>query len=160
MTTNNTIKTAILTMGLPGAGKSYVLKNNYNLAEYVQIDPDLIKTEKSDYNPKKPEVYHEWSKKEAKIRTAKAIYNEQNLIIDGTGTNVEKMYKQIRELQSEGYIVELLYVSVSLETSLFRNAKRERNVPENIIFEKFETITYAYEILSKVANIARIINND
>jgi predicted kinase len=155
-----TMKKAVLTMGLPGAGKSYVLKNNYDLSLFVQIDPDLIKTEKADYNPKDPQVYHDWSKKEAKIRTAKAIYNGQDLIIDGTGTNVEKMYKQIRELQSEGYSVELLYVSVSLETSLFRNAKRERNVPEHVIFEKFETITYAYEILSKVSNTARIIQND
>lgn len=155
-----TIKTAILTMGLPGAGKSYVLKNNFDLTQFTNIDPDLIKTEKSDYNPKKPEIYHEWSKKEAKIRTAKAIYNNENLIIDGTGTNVEKMYKQIRDLQSENYSVTLLYVKVKLETSIKRNAKRERNVPQEIIMEKFETITYAYEILSQVADNVKVINND
>lgn len=154
------MKKAVLTMGLPGAGKSYVLNENYDLNNFVLIDPDEIKKEQHDYDPKRPEVYHEWSKKEAKIRTQIAIYNQQNIIIDGTGTNVEKMYKQIKDLQIEGYEVELLYVKVKLQTSLERNAKRERTVPQNIIFEKYETITYAFEILSGIADIVTVINND
>lgn len=153
-------KKAILTMGLPGAGKSYILHKNYDMSQYTMIDPDEIKQEKEDYDPKHPEVYHEWSKKEAKMRTAMAIYKEENIIIDGTGTNVEKMYKQIKDLQAEGYEVTLLYVKVALKTSLERNAKRERTVPQEIIYEKFETIEYAYDILSGVADEIRIIVND
>lgn len=153
-------KLAILSMGLPGAGKSYVLDNNYDMSQYVMIDPDAIKQEKSDYDPKNPAVYHDWSKRQAKIRTLQAIDNEQNIIIDGTGTNVEKMVKQIIELQSCGYEVTLLYVKVSLATSLYRNSKRARNVPEEVIYEKYELIGTAYEILSSYADIARVINND
>ena len=70
------------------------------------------------------------------------------------------MYKQITELQSNQYEVEILYVSVSLKTSLERNAKRERNVPEAIILEKFDTITYAFEILSKLSDKVTVISND
>lgn len=151
---------AILTMGLPGAGKSYVLQNNFNLDGFTVIDPDEIKKEKPDYSDDAPEVYHEWSKQEAKIRTAIAIYNKQDLVIDGTGTNVEKMYKQITELQSAGYVVTLLYVKVALKTALARNASRPRTVPEHIVYEKFETISTAFEILSTVADIARVIVND
>ena len=154
------MKKAILTMGLPASGKTHTLNNNYDITEYTLIDPDLIKTEKPDYDPKHPEVYHEWSKKEQEIRTARAIYNNENIIIDGTGTNVEKMYKQIKDLQSNDYTVTLLYINVSLKTSLERNAKRERNVPESIIKEKYSTISYAYEILSKIADEIKVINND
>ncbi len=157
--TNQNEKIAILTMGLPGAGKSYVLNNNYDMSKYTMIDPDEIKKEQADYNPKNPAVYHVWSKKQAKLRTAIAIANDENLIIDGTGTNVEKMVKTITELQAEGYNVTVLYVKVKLETSLYRNAKRERNVPEAIILEKYETITTAFEIISSYANV-RVINND
>lgn len=154
------MKKAIMTMGLPGAGKSYTLNNNYDVTGYTVIDPDEIKKEKADYDDKKPSVYHEWSKKEAKARIARAMANGENLVIDGTGTNVEKMYKQITELQANGYTVEILYVKVKLETAIERNAKRARTVPVEIIHEKFETISTAYEILSSIANKATVINND
>lgn len=153
-------KVAILSMGLPGAGKSYVLNENYNMEDYILIDPDRIKEEKEDYDPKHPEVYHEWSKKEAKMRMAMAVYQGQNLIIDGTGTNVEKMYKQIKELQMQQYKVILLYVKVSLKTSIKRNSERERNVPESIIYEKFETIEYAFDILSGIADEIKVVVNE
>lgn len=154
------MKKAIMTMGLPGAGKSYTLNNNYDVTGYTVIDPDEIKKEKADYDDKKPSVYHEWSKKEAKARIARAMANGENLVIDGTGTNVEKMYKQITELQANGYTVEILYVKVKLETAIERNSKRARTVPVEIIHEKFETISTAYEILSSIANKATVINND
>ncbi len=154
------MKKALLTMGLPAAGKSTILNRDYDLTGYAVIDPDEIKKEKSDYDPKHPEVYHVWSQQQAKLRITQAIAMNQNIIIDGTGTNVEKMYKQITELQSNGYTVELLYVSVALKTSLERNRNRERNVPESVILEKFDTITYAFEILSKIVDNITVVNND
>lgn len=147
-------------MGLPGAGKSTILSNRYEMENYTLIDPDKIKEEKADYDPKNPDVYHAWSKQEQEIRTAQAVYNNENLIIDGTGTNVELMYKRIKELQSKGYEVELLYVKVSLKTSLKRNSQRERNVPERVIYSKYETISIAFEILSDIADKISIVKND
>lgn len=160
MMNSESTKKALMTMGLPGAGKSYVLANNYNLDGFTVIDPDAIKKEKADYSDKNPSVYHEWSKQEAKFRIGKAIHNNENLVIDGTGTNVEKMALQITELQKAGYQVEILYVKVKLETSIRRNAERARNVPEQIIHDKFETIEIAYRILKGIADTATIINND
>ena len=153
---------ALLTMGLPGAGKSYVLQNYFYefTASAVNIDPDEIKKEKMDYDPKRPDVHHEWSKREAKARMQRAMHEGVNLSIDGTGTNVEKMAHWIKELQCSGYTVTLCYVQVSLKTSLIRNASRERIVPEEIIREKAETISTAFELLSPLADNVRIINND
>lgn len=147
-------------MGLPGAGKSTVIARQFNASEFTMIDPDAIKTEKSDYDPKNPSVYHEWSLLEATARTSHAIANGENLIIDGTGTNVESMYRKIKQLQAAGYNVTLLYVRVSLQTSLRRNAARERNVPENIIREKNESIATAFEILSAIVDQVKVVNND
>ena len=154
------MKKAIMTMGLPGAGKSTVLNKNYDMSKYVVIDPDEIKKEKADYSDSNPSVYHEWSKREAKARLARAVADEQNVIVDGTGTNVEKMYKTIADLQSAGYSVTLLYVKVSLQTAIERNQSRARTVPENIVLEKFETISYAFEILSGAVNKVKVVNND
>jgi predicted kinase len=156
------MKKAILTMGLGGAGKSTIIDRDY--AEFKNIatliDPDRIKEEKEDYDPKQPEVYHVWSKEEAKKRMMTAMVNGENLIIDGTGTNVEKMAKWINELQVMGYTVELLYVQVSLQTALCRNSQRDRVVPEHIIREKADFISTAFEILSSRANIVTVKNND
>lgn len=154
------MKKAILTMGLPGAGKSYVLHNNFDLSGFVVIDPDEIKKEKDDYCDSRPEVYHEWSKQVARERTSQAIKEGRNLVIDGTGTNVPKMVKQIEDLQKEGYFVEILYVKVRLETSLRRNRERPRTVPEEIIYEKWGLIETSFSILKTVADKATVIEND
>ena len=161
MTTTNTQPKALLTMGLPGAGKSHVLSTKYAgfCQSAVMIDPDLIKQEKVDYDPKNPAVYHEWSKQEAKKRQMLAMVNGQNLVVDGTGTNVEKMVKQIRDLESMGYEVEVVYVRVKLTTSIQRNASRERTVPVEIIMEKHELISTAFEILSSYTTVT-VVNND
>jgi predicted kinase len=154
------MKNAVLSMGLPGAGKSTVIAREFNASEFTTIDPDQIKAEKADYDPKRPEVYHAWSTQEAKARISRAIANGENVIIDGTGTHVETMYRKIKELQGAGYHVTLLYVRVSLQTSLRRNAERERNVPESVIREKNENIASAFEILSGMVDEVRVINND
>ena len=156
------MKKVLLTMGLPGAGKSRVLKTKYLgfVNSAVLIDPDEIKKEKADYNPKAPHVYHEWSKAEARKRMYQAIANDQDIVIDGTGTNAEKMIKWIRDFQASGYEVEVVYVKVSVRTAIERNANRERVVPEYLIREKAETISVSFELISQVADVIKVVNND
>lgn len=155
------MKKATFTMGLPGAGKSTVLETlNYYNGDFTIIDPDAIKAEKLDYDPKQPQVYHTWSQEQAKKRFMQAIIDNKNIVVDGTGTSVERYAKQIKELKINGYEVTLLYVKVSLNTSLERNSQRERVVPKNVILEKFETIEIAYELLSSMVDIIKVVNND
>ena len=154
------MKKAVLTMGLPASGKSSTIKKTYTMSEFTLIDPDEIKKEKSDYSDSKPTVYHAWSKKEAKERTAKAIANNENIIIDGTGTSTGKMVQKIKALKNSGYTVELLYVNVKLSTALYRNKNRARTVPENILIEKFESINESWGILSNLVDKALMIRND
>jgi len=154
------MKKAIMTMGLPGSGKSTVLHNEYNVSEYTMIDPDEIKKSNPDYDPKAPELVHDWSQAEANRVLNEAIRDSKNIIIDGTGTNSEKMVKRINELHSFGYSVEVLYVKVNIKTSLERNRKRERSVPEAVIYEKAGLISTSFEIVSSYADSVKIINND
>lgn len=153
-------KKAIFTMGLPASGKSSSIKKLFDLSQFTVIDPDEIKKEKIDYNPKEPQVYHEWSKVEAKKRQNEAVASSKSIIVDGTATNTEKMYVNIKSLQAMGYYVELLYIRTSLKTAIERNAKRERNVPEKIIHEKYNLINVSLEILSNVVDKITIIDND
>lgn len=142
------MKKAVITMGLPASGKSTgLMKNIKDLDNYIILDSDKIKELHPDYNPKTPELLHEWSKNELEKQILKALNENQNLIIDTTGTNVEKMFRYLKQLKNSNYNVTLLYVSVTKENSLLRNAKRTRNVPESIIHQKSEVIDFSFNAL-------------
>lgn len=153
---------AILTMGLPGSGKSTTLQNRYGdqLDDYVLIDPDAHKERHPDYDPKNPSALHDWSKKMAEADLANAVAADANVIIDGTGTNAEKMVQRITRLQVAGYTTTVLYVTVSLKTALARNAARTRTVPESLVREKAELISTSFEIVAGYADEVLAIAND
>lgn len=151
---------AIMTMGLPGAGKSTALNRLPNIAEFTIIDPDMVKATHPNYDPKNPGALHVWSKKVAAAQQAAAIAANADIVVDGTGTNIEKMVRDITDLQAAGYFVEVLYVQVSLATAIHRNANRERVVPVEIIREKAEVITVAADIVARYADKMTTVNND
>ena len=70
------------------------------------------------------------------------------------------MVARIKRAKALGYATKLIFLKVSLETSLERNAARERVVPTEVILEKSETILTAYEIVSGYADIVEVVNND
>ena len=69
-------------------------------------------------------------------------------------------FRNIRRAKSAGFATKLVFVTVSLETALDRNAKRERTVPEEIVREKAETIYTAFEIAAKEADHVEMVWND
>ena len=160
-TTTSTTPQMIFTMGLPGAGKSTVISREGIDKDATVIDPDKVKESHPDYDPKNPQALHVWSKKITDKQFADALFaGEGKFIVDGTGTNAEKMVRKMREAQAAGFECVLLYVQVSLKTSLARNAARERNVPEHVVREKAEDIATSFEIVSRFADEVKIIAND
>lgn len=148
----------VFTMGLPGAGKSYVAERDY--PGFEMIDPDAYKAAHPDYDPKNPAALHEWSQIETERAFARAMAEGGRYVVDGTGTNAEKMVRRIREARAAGFDVTLLYVTVSLATSLARNASRERVVPEHVIRSKAADIATAFDIVSREADTVRVVENE
>jgi predicted kinase len=158
--TNQTAK-MIFTMGLPGAGKSTVIRTNRLAEGAVVIDPDAAKEGHPDYDAKNPSALHQWSKDVTDKAFADALFAGQGLfVIDGTGTNSEKMVRKVKQAQAAGFETELLYVQVSLKTSLARNAARARNVPEEVVREKSLDIATSFEIVSRYVDSIKVIVND
>jgi predicted kinase len=159
MTTTTTNQpTLILTAGLPGAGKSTYLKTSgINLPV---VDPDEEKKSHPDYDPKQPFLIHDWSKRKARQKHVEYLAAGVDFIVDGTGTNARKYAQYIREARELGYRVELHYVRVSVETSLMRNAKRERNVPVSVIMEKAAVIEETTAMIGSVCDEFVIVDND
>lgn len=148
----------IITAGLPAAGKSsYLKKANLNLPI---VDPDAIKETHPEYDPKKPELLHDWSTMEARKLHFKYLSEGRDFIVDGTGTNVEKYAQYIKEAKELGYTVELHYVKVSLGTSIERNAKRERTVPKEIILAKAGVIDTTTKMIGAICDKFVTVVND
>jgi len=155
-----TKRKALFTMGLPGAGKSTVASKRYNINELAVVDPDIFKESHPDYDPKDPGALHEWSSKQAEHYFSALLFEgSEDIMVDGTGTNAEKMIRRINQAKAAGYEVELLYVSVPLRVALERNANRERVVPESILREKALDISTAFEIVAPYADSVVVVNN-
>lgn len=53
--------------------------------------------------------------------------------VDGTGTHVHRQIRRMNQAREAGFFVVKLYVKVSVDTALARNAKRQRRVPDDIL---------------------------
>lgn len=149
----------ILTAGLTGAGKTTVLKN-LNLTDMQIANSDMFIESHPEYDPKKPELLHEWAKQENQKLIYRFMSNNEDFIIDGTGTNVERYAKYISDAKELGYTVELIYVQVKLETAIERNAKRSRTVPVSVIYKKAAIIEKTVAAIGAMCDEFRTINND
>ena len=151
--------TLILTAGLTGAGKSTYLKLK-GLDKMPIANSDAFLESHPDYNPKKPELLHEWAKKENQKLIYSYLSKDESFIIDGTGTNVERYAKYINDARELGYKIELHYVKVSLQTAIERNAKRARTVPATVIYKKADVIDGTVKAISQMCDKFEIYNND
>lgn len=148
----------ILTAGLTGAGKSTYLKNQQ--INLPVANSDAFLESHPDYNPKQPELLHEWAKVENQKLIYKYLSEGIDFVIDGTGTNVERYAKYINDAKELGYEVECHYVKVSLATAINRNAKRERTVPVSVIYEKAGIIDMTVEVIGSMCDKFITFNND
>ena len=156
---NTAANTVTFLMGLPAAGKSTWVNANLAATHNV-IDPDAVKESHPDYDPKNPAPLHAWSKEVTEAMWVEALAQQSGKhAIDGTGTNAESMVRKINQARRAGYSIELVFVKVSLATSLERNAKRERNVPEHIIRSKALDVQTAFEIVAPYADsVIEVVN--
>ena len=151
----------VFTMGLPGAGKSTAMARMGLTDTHTVIDPDAIKAAMPGYDPKRPELGHEESTKAAEAMFLSALAGGVGQwIVDGTGTNAEKMGRRIRQAQAQGFTTRLVFVKVSLATALARNAARARTVPEYVVREKALDIATAFEIVAPAADSVVVVEND
>ncbi len=158
-TSNNITKKIIFTGGLPGSGKSTVIGKS-EFADLDVVDCDKFKKLHPQYDPKNPSLVHEWSTTEARKFHLELLSKEESFIVDGTGTNVEKYLRWFNEAREMGFEVVLVYVKVKMETSIKRNAIRERSVPVELITEKAEIIDDCMNILGSIADDFKVIEND
>ena len=152
------MKTATFTMGVPAAGKTTIVESMYK--NITIIDPDKIKEGFVGYEAANPQGFHSESQKIAEMQFKMAILGEDDFVLDGTGTNAEKLIRRITEAKTQGFEINLIYVVVSLKVSLERNRNRQRVVPEQVVMEKYQDIRYAFDAVAPHADTVLVINNE
>lgn len=158
MNTNTTEKTMIFLMGLPASGKTTFARANFST--FAFCDSDEFKMVHPDYDPERPSELHEWSCTFEEALFLHSVVTNENWVIDGTGTNSEKMVRRIKMAQANGFTAKLVYVTVSLATSLKRNAARERKVPEDVLTSKALDIATSFELVAPYADVVVVVDNE
>ena len=149
---------AIFLQGLPAAGKSTIVAR-YFVGWHV-IDSDVVKASHPDYDPKNPSPLHDWSKAIAEDMTAQALDAGRPHIVDGTGTDGDKLTARMNRARGAGFVPVLLHVRCRLETSLRRNAARARVGPPAILVEKAGQVLGAFEDVLPAADVVVVVHND
>lgn len=131
----NKQKHAVITVGIPGSGKTTWAEQQY---DYVNLNLDDFR-EKVSGNAADQTV----NKLAIDMRDAflkRAINKQQNIILSDTNINPFFRNKLVEQLKTAGYSVELKVFSISLEEALKRNSSRSRNVPEEVIARMYNQL--------------------
>ena len=131
---------AILAGGLPGAGKTTVLREfaDLDLSQYLVINPDVIKAEMAkrglipDVTGLSPmeasDLVHEEASQVAKRLASRAEFDGRNVIWDFTMSDTSTIADRVDSLRSAGYVrVDGVFVDIPVEVSVQRAADRHRN---------------------------------
>ncbi len=176
---------AVFTAGGPGSGKSFIASQLFGIPEEVgaNIIVDGLKSVNTDtefvfllkkygFDPKWLDQYPEGqfdqpgglrdlAKDLTKARKQGYMDGKLGMIIDGTGSKFQKIKKQKKELEAQGYDCYMVFVETSLEVAQQRNKERTRVLDPNIVKKSWETTRKnlgGYKSIFK-GNFA-LVNND
>lgn len=144
-------KKAIVMAGLPGAGKTFVLKSvlseAVDLRDFLVINADDIK-EKIIFDDQPPKIegvegmqlasmVHEESSSMSKRWEASAVERGLNIALDITAAKKDKTLRRIRRLQDAGYEVSVVHVDIDPDEAIVSTLQRfgtsGRPVPPSFI---------------------------
>lgn len=133
---------AVFLAGGPGSGKSFIVGKTglVNIGmKLVNSDDEFERRLKNAgldagnpddiYSPKGQELRGK-AKKTTANKQDMYIKGRLGLVLDGTGKNYDKIKKVRDQLIRLGYDTAMIFVNTNLETSLERNRKRARSLPD------------------------------
>ena len=163
---------AFFCAGGPGSGKSYVAGKTTGGTGLVSVNSDdafeimLAKEGLSAKMPKDETEARDVVRDRAKVLTGKKqkglVAGRLGLIIDGTGSDHEKVINQSIQLKQIGYDTHMIFVNTNLDVALKRNAARPRSVPEAIVVQSWKDVQNNLGKFSQhfKGNLVIVDNND
>jgi shikimate kinase len=128
---------AIFVVGLPGAGKSYTVKQLNGT-----ISPKIINTDKASeflaskwQKEIKSDTWKEFedtTKRMTKEMLTQYLNSMLPLFIDGTSNDVSNILNRMGILESLGYDIGVVFVHTSLETAIKRAQERAKSIGRHV----------------------------
>jgi predicted ABC-type ATPase len=160
---------AVMMMGGPASGKgsiSGVIPDD----TFVKVDADRIKEMLPEYQEmvaagdRNAAAYaHEESGYLASKLRDIARKQRQNMVLDGTGKYVGSYAHRMKQLQDDGYHVQLMMPDLDVDTAVERSQKRGeetgRWVPEKVVRQNYAVIPGNFLQISKAADSAMLYDN-
>ena len=146
---NKFILKGVFMAGGGGVGKSFISDKMFGGLGLVTVNSDpaferALKRAgldpKTDVGTVAAQTIRQRVKNVTDLKMRNFLGNRLGLIIDGTGSDPEKIIRERSELGSLGYDTSMVMVDTTLEVALKRNSERGRVVPEHIVKADWENV--------------------
>lgn len=166
-------RVAVFMIGLPGSGKSRVIKARYQsrasqlkTTEVLDLDAEIAQHPEWDENdPDRLYLDHSlnaysWADARVEARFMTALHDKSvlRLVLDGTGTNLERRARRMRAARDAGMFVKAIYVRVPCQTAIARAAMRSRPVTPERIRHYFSRMPEALHVARQNAHEVEIVD--
>ena len=142
---------AVFLAGGPGSGKSFIVGktglpalgmrvvNSDDQFENAMKKAGMEMTSDNIFSVKGQELR---GKAKALTGAKQAMYikGRLGLVIDGTGKDSDKLFKQAKALKKIGYDVAMIFVNTDLDTAIERDAARDRTIGEKEVTNYWKTV--------------------
>jgi predicted kinase len=157
---------AVITFGLPSAGKTTYLNNRYGDlltnedTGVIIISADDIKKTLPSWDEKDPSKSHQESVRIARDVLFEHVERKYPYVIFDSGSINTKYSRNIfKRIKENGYEIELVYLDTPIDICLQRNKSRAFKVPEENIHEKEKEKTEAFLALIPYVDCITFIRN-
>lgn len=153
-------KKAVFTAGLPGSGKSSIVQKVLGHTGMRVIDVDKFYS-LDLARGQQPGNYDKYAASAKKI-IDHIISTGKGLILDGTGTNVQRYSETKKTLEEKGYDTILLYVATDPEIAKERAGIRAAKTGRTVDVQQYDqNLRKAFDPLTKLfdTNIIMVDNN-
>jgi len=159
---------AIVMMGGTASGKSTMLKQSgAGGVNFVHVDADDVKARLPEYRVAVGQKWqgaaafvHEESSTIARRVATQAVQDGYNVVLDGTGANASKFFKQVQMLKDAGYHVHLMMPDQNKDQALSDAMKRAnrtgRYVPPEFIEAAYAKIPGNFFKVAAMADSAQL----
>lgn len=158
---------AVFLVGGPGSGKSYVGKKIIagSGLKYVNLDTFFeMFAKKKNVSPTEllANDYDTLKRSGELSGKQQSLYAEQRLgmLIDGTGRNIDRIFKSKRLLEILGYSTIAVFVNTSEDVAITRNANRERSVSVDFLKQAHGEVRKNLGAIQNEFKDVIIIDND
>ena len=143
--------TVIFTAGAPGSGKTYTVNRLFGLDNVEMIDLDKAISKHPEFQIDAPRKVYEkaeayrWADERVEEMYAAALQRGAaqegvKICVDGTGTNIERQLRRMRDARAAEFWVVAVYVRVRPEVCFERNERRKRKVPRRVIIDYLDKL--------------------